>query len=95
LIIKKVMKPKVLEPVPVGQQKKSRFMDAVTKAQEDRTKTRDDLLAKRKAQAAELAAAGDRKAAPASGGQKKGARKPPPGKGKKKAPPPASGADTN
>ena len=95
LIIKKVMKPKVLVPVPVGEQKKSRFMDAVAKAQDDRTKTRDDLLAKRKAKAAELAAAGDKKAAPASAGQKKGARKPPPGKGKKKAPPPASGTDTN
>ena len=80
--------------VPVGQQKKSRFMEAVSKAQEDRTKTRDDLLAKRKAKAAELAAAGDKKQAPASGGQKKGARKPPPGKGKKKTPPPSSGADT-
>jgi len=95
LIIKKVMKPKVLVPVPVGEQKKSRFMDAVAKAQDDRSKTRDDLLAKRKAKAAELAAAGDKKAAPASAGQKKGARKPPPGKGKKKAPPPASGTDTN
>ncbi|HZL65336.1 MAG TPA: YidC/Oxa1 family membrane protein insertase [Thermoleophilia bacterium] len=95
LIIKKVMKPKVLEPVPVGEQKRSRFMEAVSKAQDDRTKTRDDLLAKRKAKAAELAAAGDKRAAPASGGQKKGARKPPPGKGKKKAPPPASGTNTN
>ena len=70
-------------------------MEAVSKAQDDRTKTRDDLLEKRKAKAAELAAAGDTKAAPAPGGQKKGARKPPPGKGKKKAPPRASGADTN
>jgi YidC/Oxa1 family membrane protein insertase len=95
LIIRKVMKPKVLEPVPAGAQKRSRFMAAVMQAQDDRTKTRDDLLAKRKAKAAELAAAGgEKKTAPASSGQKKGARKPPPGKGKKKTPPPAS-ADQN
>ena len=90
LIIRKVMKPKVLEPAPAGPPKRSRFMEAVMKAQDGQSKAQDDLLAKRKAKAAELAAAGDQKAA-GPAGQKKGARKPPPGKGKKKTPPPAGG----
>ncbi len=100
LIIRKVMKPvPVGGPPPSGKPaKRSRFMEAVTKAQDDRTKTRDDLIAKRKAKAAELAAAGGAKkgASSQSQGAKKGARKPPPGKGKRKAsPPPGNDANRN
>ena len=86
LLIRKVMKPKDLATMVAKPAKRSRLMEALTAAQGDRMQTREDLIAKQKAERAKQGGAKQ------AGGQptaKKGARKPPPGKGKSKQSPPA------
>ena len=86
LLIRKVMKPKDLETMSAKPAKRSRFMDALTAAQGDRMQTREELIAKQKAERAKQGGATKAAGQPAV---KKGARKAPPGKGKSKQIPPA------
>jgi YidC/Oxa1 family membrane protein insertase len=101
LLIRRMMKPLDPEAMAAKPAKRSRFMEALTAAQGDRMQTREDLIAKQKAERAKKgsAAGGDAKsgATPAAqSGTKKSssARKPPPGKGKRK-PSPQSGQGTD
>jgi YidC/Oxa1 family membrane protein insertase len=101
LLIRRMMKPPDLEALAAKPAKRSRFMEALTAAQGDRMQTREDLIAKQKAERAqkESGSGGDAKsgAKPAaqSGAKKSsGARKPPPGKGKRK-PSPQQGQGTD
>jgi len=84
LLIRKVMKPKDLETMSGQPVKRSRFMEALTAAQGERMQTREDLIAK---QRAEKAKEGGAKQAAGQPAAKKGARKAPPGKGKSKQSP--------
>ena len=87
LLIRKVMKPKDLATMAAKPVKRSRFMEAITAAQGDRMQTREELIAKQKAERAKQGGAKQAAGQPAA---KKGARKaPPPGKGKSKQSPPA------
>ena len=87
LLIRKVMKPKDLATMAAKPVKRSRFMEAITAAQGDRMQTREELIAKQKAEKAKQGGAKQAGGQPAA---KKGARKAPPGKGKRKqSPPPA------
>ena len=86
LLIRKVMKPKDLATMAAKPVKRSRFMEAITAAQGDRMQTREDLIAKQKAERAKQGGAKQAAGQPAA---KKGARKAPPGKGKRKQSPPA------
>jgi len=86
LLIRKVMKPKDLETMSAKPAKRSRLMEALTAAQGDRMQTREDLIAKQKA---ERAKQGGAKQAAGQPAVKKGARKAPPGKGKRKPSPTA------
>ncbi len=101
LLIRRMMKPPDLEALAAKPAKRSRFMEALTAAQGDRMQTREDLIAKQRAERAqkESGSGGDAKsgAKPAaqSGAKKSsGARKPPPGKGKRK-PSPQQGQGTD
>ncbi len=88
LIIRKVMKPRLLAEGPAKPARRSRFMEAMSKAQEQRMTTREELLAKQRSKAGDGAAKPAAKKQPA----KKGGRKPPPGKGRRKSgPPPSTG----
>jgi len=89
LLIRKVMKPKDLATMAAKPVKRSRFMEAITAAQGERMQTREDLIAKQKA---EKASQGGAKQAAGQPAAKKGARKAPPGKGKSKQRPPADQA---
>lgn len=86
LLIRKVMKPKDLATMAAKPVKRSRFMEAITAAQGDRMQTREELIAKQKAERAKQGGAKQAAGQPAA---KKGARKAPPGKGKRKQSPPA------
>jgi YidC/Oxa1 family membrane protein insertase len=86
LLIRKVMKPKDLATLAAKPVKRSRFMEAITAAQGDRMQTREELIAKQKAERAKQGGAKQAAGRPAA---KKGARKAPPGKGKRKQSPPA------
>jgi len=86
LLIRKVMKPKDLATMAAKPVKRSRFMEAITAAQGERMQTREELIAKQKA---ERAKQGGAKRAAGQPAAKKGARKAPPGKGKSKQRPPA------
>jgi YidC/Oxa1 family membrane protein insertase len=94
LLIRRVMKPPDLETLAAKPAKRSRFMEALSAAQGDRMQTREDLIAKQKAEREQkqvgsgAGAKGDAKT-PAQSAAKKssGARKPPPGKGKRKPSP--------
>ena len=87
LLIRKVMKPKDLETMTAKPAKRSRFMEAITAAQGERMQTREELIAKQKAERAKQGGAKQAAGQPAA---KKGARKaPPPGKGKSKQSPTA------
>jgi YidC/Oxa1 family membrane protein insertase len=102
LIIRRVMKPRDLATMAAKPPRRNRIMESILAAQGERTKE-DDILAKRRQKAAELAAGAKQggtqqakrsSAQPAkqSGAQpakKGGPRKPPPGKGKHKSGPPA------
>lgn len=103
LIIRKVMKPKDLETMAAKPAKRSRFMEALTAAQGERVQTREDLIAKQRAEKAKQSggkqSGGKQTGAKQAAGQqpaaKKGARKAaPPGKGKRK-PGPASDQASN
>ncbi|MCX6372473.1 MAG: membrane protein insertase YidC [Actinobacteria bacterium] len=85
LLIRKVMKPKDLETMTAKPVKRSRFMEALTAAQGDRVQTREDLIAKQRAEKAKQQ--GGAKQAAGQPAAKKGARKAPPGKGKSKQSP--------
>jgi YidC/Oxa1 family membrane protein insertase len=96
LLIRKVMKPKDLATMTAKPAKRSRLMEALTAAQGERMQTREQLIAKQKAERAKQGGAkqGGAKQGGAKqvGGQpaaKKGARKAPPGKGKSKQGAPA------
>ena len=91
LLIRKVMKPKDLATMTAKPAKRSRFMEAITAAQGERMQTREELIAKQKAERAKPGGAkqGGAKQAGGSPAAKKGARKAPPGKGKSKQSPPA------
>jgi YidC/Oxa1 family membrane protein insertase len=86
LLIRKVMKPKDLATMSAKPAKRSRIMEAITSAQGDRMQTREQLIAKQKAERAKQGGARQAAGQPAA---KKGARKAPPGKGKRKQSPPA------
>ena len=86
LLIRKVMKPKDLATMSAKPTKRNRLMEAITAAQGDRMQTREDLIAKQKAERAKRGGAKQAAGQPAA---KKGARKAPPGKGKRKRSPPA------
>ena len=86
LLIRKVMKPKDLATMSAKPAKRNRLMEAITAAQGDRMQTREDLIAKQKAERAKRGGAKQAAGQPAA---KKGARKAPPGKGKRKQSPPA------
>ena len=86
LLIRKVMKPKNLATMSAKPAKRSRIMEAITSAQGDRMQTREELIAKQKAERAKQGGARQAAGQPAA---KKGARKAPPGKGKRKPSPPA------
>ncbi|MBE3032876.1 MAG: membrane protein insertase YidC [Actinobacteria bacterium] len=86
LLIRKVMKPKDLATMSAKPAKRSRIMEAITSAQGDRMQTREELIAKQKAERAKQGGARQAAGQPAA---KKGARKAPPGKGKRKQSPPA------
>jgi YidC/Oxa1 family membrane protein insertase len=91
LLIRKVMKPKDLATLTAKPAKRSRLMEALTAAQGERMQTREQLIAKQKAERAKPGGA-KQSGAKQAGGQpaaKKGARKAPPGKGKSKQSPPA------
>jgi YidC/Oxa1 family membrane protein insertase len=102
IIIRKAMKPKDLATMSAKPARRSRFMEAVMASQDGRVKTREELIAKRRAEKA--AQAGDapsgaarKGAAKPSGaapGTTKAGRKPPPGKGKGKQGPPAGQGKT-
>jgi len=87
LLIRKVMKPKDLATMSAEPAKRSRFMEAIMSAQGDRMQTREELIAKQKAERAKQGGAKEAAGQPAA---KKGARKAPPGKGKRKQNPPAA-----
>ncbi len=96
LLIRKVMKPKDLATMTAKPAKRSRIMEALTAAQGERMQTREELIAKQKAERAKQGGAkqggakqGGAKQASGSPAAKKGARKAPPGKGKSKQSPPA------
>jgi YidC/Oxa1 family membrane protein insertase len=100
LLIRKYMKPTDLETMSAKPAKRKGFMEAIMSAQGDRMQTREELIAKQKAQSAKQGgvkqpgvkqAAGQPGAKQAAGqpGAKKGARKAPPGKGRSKQSPPA------
>ena len=101
LLIRRMMKPLDLDAMAAKPAKRSRFMEALTAAQGDRMQSREDLIAKQKADRAkkESATGDDAKSGAkpvAQSGAKKssGARKPPPGKGKRKpSPQPEQGTD--
>jgi len=80
------MKPKDLATLTAKPAKRSRLMEALTAAQGDRMQTREELIAKQKA---ERAKQGGVKRAGGQPAAKKGARKAPPGKGKSKQSTPA------
>ena len=86
LLIRKVMKPRDLATMSAKPAKRSRIMEAITSAQGDRMQTREQLIAKQKAERAKQGGARQAAGQPAA---KKGARKAPPGKGKRKQSPPA------
>jgi YidC/Oxa1 family membrane protein insertase len=86
LLIRKVMKPRDLATMSAKPAKRSRIMEAITSAQGDRMQTREELIAKQKAESAKQGGARQAAGQPAA---KKGARKAPPGKGKRKQSPPA------
>ena len=86
LLIRKVMKPRDLATMSAKPAKRSRIMEAITSAQGDRMQTREQLVAKQKAERAKQGGARQAAGQPAA---KKGARKAPPGKGKRKQSPPA------
>ena len=86
LLIRKVMKPRDLATMSAKPAKRSRIMEAITSAQGDRMQTREELIAKQKAERAKQGGARQAAGQPAA---KKGARKAPPGKGKRKQSPPA------
>jgi len=86
LLIRKVMKPKDLATMSAKPAKRSRIMEAITSAQGDRMQTREQLIAKQKAERAKQGGARQAAGQPAA---KKGARKAPPGKGKRKQNPSA------
>ena len=86
LLIRKVMKPRDLATMSAKPAKRSRIMEAITAAQGDRMQTREQLIAKQKAERAKQGGARQAAGQPAA---KKGARKAPPGKGKRKQSPPA------
>jgi len=86
LLIRKVMKPRDLATMSAKPAKRSRIMEAITSAQGDRVQTREELIAKQKAERAKQGGARQAAGQPAA---KKGARKAPPGKGKRKQSPPA------
>src|SRR5665647_1084844 len=86
LLIRKVMKPRDLATMSAKPAKRSRIMEAITSAQGDRMQTREELIAKQKAERAKQGGAKQAAGQPAA---KKGARKAPPGKGKRKPSPPA------
>jgi len=92
LLIRKVMKPKDLATMTAKPAKRSRLMEALTAAQGSRMETREELIAKQKAERAKLAGAKPAAGQPAA---KKGARKAPPGKGKRKQSPPADQGKSN
>ena len=96
LLIRKVMKPKDLATLTAKPAKRSRLMEALTAAQGDRMQSREELIAKQKAERAKQggskqgsAKQGGAKQATGPPAAKKGARKAPPGKGKSKQSPPA------
>jgi YidC/Oxa1 family membrane protein insertase len=91
LLIRKVMKPTDLATMTAKPAKRSRLMEAITAAQGDRMQTREELIAKQKA---ERAKQGGAKQAAGQPAVKKGARKAPPGKGKRKPSPPAGQGKT-
>ncbi|MFA4964806.1 MAG: membrane protein insertase YidC [Thermoleophilia bacterium] len=85
IIIRKVMKPKDLATMSARPARRSRFMEAVMSSQDGRAKTREELVAERRAEkAAKAGTAGKGAAKPpgASSGARKTGRKPPPGKRK-------------
>jgi len=84
LLIRKVMKPKDLATMAAKPVKRSRIMEAITAAQGERMETREQLIAKQKAEKAKQGGAKQAAGQPAA---KKGARKAPPGKGKRKQSP--------
>jgi YidC/Oxa1 family membrane protein insertase len=86
LLIRKVMKPKDLATMSAKPAKRSRIMEAIMSGQGDRMQTREELIAKQKADRAKQGGARQAAGQPAA---KKGARKAPPGKGKRKQSPPA------
>jgi len=88
LLIRKVMKPKDLATMAAKPVKRSRIMEAITAAQGERMETREQLIAKQKAEKAKQGGAKQAAGQPAA---KKGARKAPPGKGKRKQSPPPPG----
>jgi len=84
LLIRKVMKPKDLATMTAKPAKRSRLMEALTSAQGSRMETREELIAKQKAERAKQGGAKQAAGQPAA---KKGARKAPPGKGRSKQSP--------
>jgi YidC/Oxa1 family membrane protein insertase len=86
LLIRKVMKPKDLATMAAKPAKRSRIMEALNAAQGERMQTREELIAKQKADREKQGGARQAAGQPAA---KKGARKAPPGKGKRKPSPPA------
>ena len=86
LLIRRVMKPQDLETMSAKPARRSRFMDAISSAQGDRMQTREQLIAKQKAERAKQGGAKQAAGQPAA---QKGARKAPPGKGKRKQNPSA------
>jgi YidC/Oxa1 family membrane protein insertase len=86
LLIRKVMKPKDLATMAAKPAKRSRFMEALNAAQGERMQTREELIAKQKADRDKQGGAKQAAGQPAA---KKGARKAPPGKGKRKPSSPA------
>ena len=91
LLIRKVMKPKDLTTMTAKPAKRNRLMEAITAAQGDRMQTREELIAKQKAERAKQGGAKQAAGQPAA---RKGARKAPPGKGKRKQSPPADKGQT-
>ena len=88
LLIRKMMKPKDLATMAAKPVKRSRIMEAITAAQGERMETREQLIAKQRAEKAKQGGAKQAAGQPAA---KKGARKAPPGKGKRKQSPPPAG----
>jgi YidC/Oxa1 family membrane protein insertase len=71
LLIRRVMKPKTAEQLASRPQKRSRFMEALTSAQGERSQTREDLVAKQRAEKAAVGGAGTKS------GAKGGSARPP------------------